>query len=127
MARLSARQLKSIVARDLPGYQLVARGNTVAAVDRRVVVDEVAPEIRTAAKTKSKANSKPAKKRRSKRGSEGEEGSLLPVSDNPGHGEKLEDELVTVERTDVSDPFNPSRRKAVIISGEDGRVIGSQG
>jgi hypothetical protein len=119
MARLSASELESIVARDLPGYTLVSRDPLEGAADHLTQAEDAAPELKVSKSKKKRRNS--SSKRRS--------GGETPASDGQETPEKkVEDELVTVERKDAADPFDQGTlRKAVIISGEDGRVIGSQG
>lgn len=122
MARLSEAQIKSIVARDLPGYQVVGHTKPAAAADHRApATEDVAAEIETPTRAYETPRVGVGRRLRFHL-ARGRREERLDADDT------FEDELVTVEPEHPSASLDPrSLQKAVVISGEDGRVIGSQG
>jgi hypothetical protein len=112
MARLTQRELEEIVKRDLPGYRIVRRSGEETPTHAEP--DEAAPPIEELQKKYFGEE-------------EGGAGSDAP---NPGNerAESTEDEILTVEPEQAVDPYDHSARpKTIVVSGDERRIIGSQG
>lgn len=110
MARLRKRDLERIIRRDLPGYSLLRREGSGSAPSEP---DEAAADIDELRK-RYLGDDAPR------------ESDAAQNSEPPGTN--TDDEIVTVTPDQSTDPFDQAARpKAVIVSGETGRVIGSQG
>lgn len=115
MAQLSKTALNKIVARDLPGYEVMKR-NSAADRAAHAAADEVAPDI---SKLRQKYLGKSAPPNAD---------SAKPAADSKGPAANTDDEIVVVQRRNTDNPFDhPSRPKTVVVSGKSKRVIGSQG
>jgi hypothetical protein len=118
MARLSKKELDKIVKRDLPGYTVVSRGDSGVDKAPGAEADSVAPSID---ELRQKYLGESA-------GDEDAADSPASGSGNPGAEENTDDEIVTVQPKKAGDPYDHAARpKTIIVSGKDGRVIGSQG
>ena len=114
MTRIPKDELKEIVKRDLPGYELVKTVDAVHDQFGHTEPDEVAPSI--------------DELRRKYLGEEPEapeEDILARMPEGDAAGEEPpHDEIVVVQRDDLSSPLAAKR---VVVSGRERRVIGSQG
>jgi len=134
MARMSKEELEGIVERDLPGYTLASPEGARADADAGVQVepDEVGADIdalrakylgtdQADEETTPRAEHNPSPRKRVPKKKSGAEARKEA-------GEETDDELVAVQPKDAADPFDHAvRPKTIVISGEDGKIIGSQG
>jgi hypothetical protein len=133
MARMSKEELEGIVERDLPGYTLASPEAADAERSIQAEPDDVGTDIDSLrvkylgtnqadeedAAPRAKRNPAPRNRtQRKKKGAHAEEKA----------DESTDDELVAVQPKDAADPFDHAvRPKTVVISGEDGKIVGSQG
>jgi hypothetical protein len=129
MARMSKNDLEGIVERDLPGYTLAS--TEAADAERRVdgEADDVGTDIDSLrAKylgtdegdegTTTRAKRKPSPRKRTRKNN-------AKARDKT---EATDDEIVAVQPKDAADPFDHAvRPKTIVVSGEDNKIIGSQG
>ena len=115
MARLSKRALDDIVKRDLPGYKIVSRGTDPDAAGRPIEADQVGADIDTLRKKYLE-------------GDAGAAGANPEAADEADAGPNTDDEIVVVQPERPGNAFDHAARpKTVVVSGREGRVIGSQG
>src|SRR5262245_53899812 len=120
MAKLTKEEMKDIVQRELPGYKLVEKG-TQESADAHTTSGQV-------------EDGTPAVKALRRKYFGAEEDAFSPASDSQDAGADQpannpdDDTIVNIERENRPDPLDRgTRAKAVVISGEKKRIIGSQG
>jgi hypothetical protein len=134
MARMSKKELEGIVERDLPGYKLASPEASDADRPMQAEPDDVGTDIDSLRQKyfgtdESEGNDNPGTQRNAparsraqrKRGAAGKDEHDKPRPNT-------DDELVAVQPKESGDPFDHAvRPKTVVISGEDGEIVGSQG
>lgn len=122
MAKLSKKAKEEIIKRDLPGYKVAAAGHS----------DEI--DALWAAPEASSPDLDALRKRYLGTNSPTGNASGEAEVDTPSHAgagldeEELEDEIVPVEPEAESDSTDRrSHVKVAIVSGKDGKVVGTQG
>ena len=104
-------EIEKIVKRDLPGYKVASKTDTDTQ-PARAQPDEAGPDI-DALKKKYLGKDAPAAD------DAGEEGV---------EQENTDDALVAVQPDNPADPYDHGARpKTVVVSGKEGRIVGSQG
>jgi hypothetical protein len=124
---MSRDELEGIVERDLPGYKLASTEAFDADRPSHAEPDDVTPDI-DALRAKylgtDEAREEAPRPRRRKR-------SRKKRDDEASDGaneENTDDELVAVQPKEAADPFDHAvRPKTIVISGEDHKIVGSQG
>jgi hypothetical protein len=112
MAKLPKDELEKIIERDAPGHALAPTPEGQDEPATRAEPEESSPDI-AALREKYLGEAPP--------------GDAGEAADGGGT-EEADDEIVPVQRTDGADPFDhASRPKTVVVSGEDKKIIGSQG
>jgi hypothetical protein len=125
MAKLSKQEIEEIVERDMPGYQVVRHEEGVDERLSNAEPDEVAPDIDTLREKYLGDNENSAAEGGNPGG---ETGSSPEDEDDDQADENTDDAIVAVQPKETGDPFDHAARpKAVVVSGKDRRVIGSQG
>jgi hypothetical protein len=122
MAKMARNDLERIVRKEMPGYRLTRRPKPGrAAADARASARRAAPEARTPSLDALKrkylgADAVPAPKKAT-RGADTRKGR--------GRGA---DRIVAVEPESAAHPWDRAARpKAVVISGKDKKIVGTQG
>lgn len=128
MSRLTKRELDEIVDRDLPGYRVVQRSEPSEENAPQLEADQVAPDIEELREkylgddgdVGGEPDSHRAGAPSGRRSASGSRGT--------GVASNKDDEIIVVEPKNSDAPFDhPARPKTVVVSGKDGRVVGSQG
>lgn len=127
MGKLSSQEIKKIIARDAPGYRLSSKS-----IRSQEGTDAAAVDMQGAEATESREKTLREKYLGSDSSAEDND---LEV-DTAGHtsaeadagDDNSEDEIVAVEPERSAHPWDRSARpKAVVISGKEKKIIGSQG
>ena len=114
MAKLSRKELEDIIKRDLPGARLIGRGSTApSASAKRTAPEGATPELDVLQRKYSDAAT-------------AESAQLEDAATDTDADD--EDEIVLVDPHPSDDPLDRgARAKAVVVSGRQRKVIGSQG
>jgi hypothetical protein len=121
MAKLTRDQLQEIVERDAPGMKLVDRNPEADALTVRASPDLDSPdidELRAKYLGPAEAPASDAAPRRARRGARAEPADADDDDD-------VEIVSLTPEKADARDRVNQT--KAIVVSGNKGRIIGQQG
>jgi hypothetical protein len=130
MAKLSREEIEHIVERDMPGYKVVEHQEGVDEREVQAAPDEVAPDIETL-RQKYLGDADGAREE-SNPGNDADdttENSADPNRDDANDDDdSTEDSIIAVQPKETADPFDHvGRPKAVVVSGKDRRIVGSQG
>lgn len=117
MARMKKEDVERIIQREMPGYRVAPQrgGPGADAPRKRATAGAGTPDLEA---LKRKYLSKEPKT----------SGSAATGRDSVHTRRNEDDEIVVVEPDSVVDPWDRvSRRKAVVVSGREKRIVGKQG
>jgi len=134
MARMSKKELEGIVKRDLPGYKVASPEASDAERSTQAEPDDVGTDIDSlrlkyfGPKESEEGNDNPGTKRNAPSRSRTQRKKSAAGKGDEKARVGTDDELVAVQPEEAADPFDHAvRPKTVVISGEDGKIVGSQG